>query len=267
MATPAEFQNGERLTAERLKQWTDAVALLTEQNVFDLIQNAPVIKVMTPGEDSATWDAQPVGAIEIVANTSPSTRYFLCGLLVQTNSDTVDKGRGIFVDNAASISDGIYVHNVGGGVGIATETTDTSPSSGNSYGYANQVDSRDSIGEYTYSLATSGGPKLLMLEQRATAAYHPTAQIVLKGNAAHCGVEIYNVGANASATAMRVMNHSYVTVFHVNAEDGSLTLAVNIKNPNLPSFANNAAAITGGLSAGHFYLETGSNPKKVCCVY
>lgn len=34
----------------------------------------------------------------------------------------------------------------------------------------------------------------------------------------------------------------------------------------LPSYANNAAAVVGGLVSGDFYLETGSDPKKVCAV-
>jgi len=35
----------------------------------------------------------------------------------------------------------------------------------------------------------------------------------------------------------------------------------------LTDYANNAAAVTGGLTAGDFYTETSSNPKKVCVVY
>lgn len=35
----------------------------------------------------------------------------------------------------------------------------------------------------------------------------------------------------------------------------------------LTDYANNAAAITGGLAAGDFYTETGTNPKRVCVVY
>lgn len=38
-------------------------------------------------------------------------------------------------------------------------------------------------------------------------------------------------------------------------------------NAPLTDYANNAAAITGGLSAGDFYTETGTNPKRVCVVY
>lgn len=39
-----------------------------------------------------------------------------------------------------------------------------------------------------------------------------------------------------------------------------------ITNPNLPIFANNAAAITGGLVAGDFY-RTGANPDFVAVVH
>lgn len=39
-----------------------------------------------------------------------------------------------------------------------------------------------------------------------------------------------------------------------------------ITNPNLPVYANNAAAIAGGLVAGDFY-RTGANPDPVCIVH
>jgi hypothetical protein len=39
-----------------------------------------------------------------------------------------------------------------------------------------------------------------------------------------------------------------------------------ISNPNLPVYANNAAAITGGLVAGDFY-RTGGDPDTVCVVH
>lgn len=39
-----------------------------------------------------------------------------------------------------------------------------------------------------------------------------------------------------------------------------------ITNPNLPVYANNAAAIAGGLVVGDFY-RTGGNPDTVCVVH
>ena len=36
---------------------------------------------------------------------------------------------------------------------------------------------------------------------------------------------------------------------------------------NIPSYANNAAALLGGLKVGDLYAETGTNPKRVCVVY
>lgn len=39
-----------------------------------------------------------------------------------------------------------------------------------------------------------------------------------------------------------------------------------IQNPNLPVYANNAAAIAGGLVAGEFY-RTGGDPDTVCVVH
>jgi hypothetical protein len=39
-----------------------------------------------------------------------------------------------------------------------------------------------------------------------------------------------------------------------------------IQNPNLPVYANNAAAVAGGLVAGDFY-RTGGDPDTVCVVH
>ena len=35
----------------------------------------------------------------------------------------------------------------------------------------------------------------------------------------------------------------------------------------LTDYENNVAAISGGLTAGAFYTETGTNPKRVCVVF
>jgi hypothetical protein len=40
----------------------------------------------------------------------------------------------------------------------------------------------------------------------------------------------------------------------------------SLYNTNLPVYANNAAAITGGLTVGSFY-RTGGNPDPVCVVH
>ncbi len=164
------------------------------------------VKLKMSSSDSATWDSQPMGALEIAAPTSPSTRNFVSGLLVTTYSDTADKSRGIFVNNAASKSDGIYVHNVGGGVGVAVETQDAGTPTTNSYGYANQVNSSTSIGFYTYSTAESGGPRLHWLEQRASSAGSPASLITLTGNAAHVAEQVDNAGGNVGAVARRITN-------------------------------------------------------------
>lgn len=39
-----------------------------------------------------------------------------------------------------------------------------------------------------------------------------------------------------------------------------------IQNPNLPVYANNAAAVAGGLTEGEFY-RTGGDPDTVCVVH
>jgi outer membrane protein assembly factor BamB len=47
---------------------------------------------------------------------------------------------------------------------------------------------------------------------------------------------------------------------------GTLTPGSPLAVAGLPIYANNAAAITGGLSAGDFY-RTGANPDAVCVVH
>jgi hypothetical protein len=156
--------------------------------------------------DDPLLDAIAIGGLWIRPPASPSVRNFESGLLVETYSNTIDKGRGIFINNAASRSDAMYIHNLGGGVGIGIESGDLVVPTTNSYGIAQQLDSVTSIGEYIYSGATSGGPRLLWLEQRATAAAEPAMRIDLTGNAAHVAQVIVNSGGNVGAIAHRIIN-------------------------------------------------------------
>jgi len=51
-------------------------------------------------------------------------------------------------------------------------------------------------------------------------------------------------------------------------ETSALNTAFNLvpQSGNIPAYANNAAAITGGLSVGQFY-RTGGNPDLICVVH
>ena len=63
---------------------------------------------------------------------------------------------------------------------------------------------------------------------------------------------------------------SYERVLNVKLNEilGAYRWALNklIQNPDLPTYANNAAAIAGGLVAGDFY-RTGGDPDTVCVVH
>jgi len=48
--------------------------------------------------------------------------------------------------------------------------------------------------------------------------------------------------------------------------DSQVVVVPSLYNTNMPVYANNAAAITGGLTVGSFY-RTGGNPDPVCVVH
>ncbi len=76
-----------------------------------------------PDSTSATWDTSPLAAIHIDTPPTPTTRNFLAGLWVETEGASVDKGRGILVNNWGA-SDGIMVQTDGAsGTGIASLVT------------------------------------------------------------------------------------------------------------------------------------------------
>jgi len=58
-----------------------------------------------------------------------------------------------------------------------------------------------------------------------------------------------------------------LTTGNGNVGFGTATPGSKLAVVGLTDYANNAAAVTAGLSAGDFYTETGTNPKRVCVVY
>lgn len=93
-------------------------------------------------------------------------------------------------------------------------------------------------------------------------------------------------GAAADSRAWRIASDSSGLLKIESASDNMVTTATRITidrngrvgiaktNPNcnfavsgLPSFTNNAAATAASLTAGDFYIETGSDPRKVCVVF
>jgi len=86
------------------------------------------------------------------------------------------------------------------------------------------------------------------------------------------GVGDANRNAAISATDIAFSFYNWSTFLATVLGNGNF--GINKANPGskfavvgLVDYANNAAAITGGLSAGDFYTETGTNPKRVCVVY
>jgi hypothetical protein len=68
-------------------------------------------------------------------------------------------------------------------------------------------------------------------------------------------------GAVTSGTADLVIDNTGLVGL------GTVTPTAKLQVVGLVDYANNAAAAAAGLSAGAFYTETGTNPKKVCVVY
>lgn len=61
-----------------------------------------------PNSTSAAYDSAPEAAIHIQEPAAATTRAFSSGIWVETNGASVDKGRGILVNNYGA-SDGVYV--------------------------------------------------------------------------------------------------------------------------------------------------------------
>ena len=100
-----------------------------------------------PAETDPKFDTTPVGALEISAPEQPSTRNFVAGILVTTHSTTMDKSRGIFVNNQSSKSDAFYAHNTGGGAGFAVDTGDSTHITGGG-SFVTEVRDHEALGFY-----------------------------------------------------------------------------------------------------------------------
>jgi hypothetical protein len=78
-----------------------------------------------PNPTDATHDSTPIAAIKIAAPTAATTRNFISGIWIETNAASLDKGRGILIDNNGA-SDGLYIQNDGAGsTGFASLLTAT----------------------------------------------------------------------------------------------------------------------------------------------
>ncbi|MBP8292765.1 MAG: hypothetical protein KAX65_08325 [Caldilineaceae bacterium] len=96
-----------------------------------------------------------------------------------------------------------------------------------------------------------------------------------------CGIVFECTNANYTLGTLHFLNNSASNSANASLADARLSItsngAVGVNKTSsigskfavvgLVDYANNAAAVTGGLSAGDFYTETGTNPKRVCVVY
>jgi len=108
-------------------------------------------------------------------------------------------------------------------------------------------------------------------------AYSERFRITNNGNAIFTfGLTINESGGGAASDDFRVASDTEANMLWLDASADLLYLggSTGVKiykggkiNAPLTDYANNAAAVTGGLSAGDFYTETGTNPKRVCVVY
>lgn len=181
------------------------------------------VVLRTPSVTASTWDGAVMSALRILAPTNNSTRNFESAIRVTTKSATIDKGRGIIVENQNSISDGIYINNKGGGVGIGIDVDDQNPTTTNSIGIVMLVDSSSSQGLSMITPAAAVSPTLLNLNHKGTTAAE-IARISITGNAAHTGLMVRNIGANASANALDVQDNSNNDKFTIKAQSGNTVI-------------------------------------------
>ena len=83
------------------------------------------------------------------------------------------------------------------------------------------------------------------------------------------GAESWGLGINVAGDLVFYNSGTATHIFQDggNVGIGTTTPTAKLHVVGLVDYANNAAAVTGGLTAGAFYAETGTNPKKVCVVY
>ena len=167
--------------------------------------------------DDVLLDGLPIGGLWIRVPPDATTRNFEAGILCESFSTTIDKGRCIFVNNNASVSDGIFVANKGGGNGLAIETQDLGTPTTNAFGINLQVNDVTSVGQRIADIAGAAGPELLQLIRLSTVAGNPALKIDLTGNAAHIAQQVVNVGGNAGAVAYRVTASSGNLLYQISA--------------------------------------------------
>lgn len=100
----------------------------------------------------------------------------------------------------------------------------------------------------------------IILYSAAPPAYAITLQADLNNPTIQMG------GLNAATAVMLRRNATVLEVKLGNNSDFTKLKAKTLAATTLPIFANNAAAITGGLSVGDFY-RTGADPDPVCVVH
>lgn len=207
------------ITAKVLTDIEDATTNLPANNETD------ALTLEFPDVTDPVWDNDVIAALHVVGPANPSTRNFACGIVVDTQSDVVDKGRGMLIRNDQSRSDGHYVGNNGGGVGYATDISDLVAPTGNSFGFIGRIRSTTSVGLLidTENPGTGIGPTLARFNSYGTVASE-LVEIGMVGVAAHTAVTVRNVGGHASAGAFRAKSSADADVFAVNAEHGHTLL-------------------------------------------
>jgi len=210
---------------------------------MNLLFLAQLIVLPFPNVHDAKYDQVPIGALEITAPKDPSTRNFTAGILVTTHSDTMDKSRGIFVNNQSSKSDAFYAANTGGGCGFCVDTGDSKLITGGT-SYASEVRDHNAVGLYIQSTPTAYSPRLQWLDQKSSLGLaFATAVITLSGNAPNIGYQVLNTGGNRDSTAFQAQNSQDQVTFHVRPEDGWLYVN-NLTIGNLTGPGSGYACLT-----------------------
>jgi hypothetical protein len=104
--------------------------------------------------------------------------------------------------------------------------------------------------------------------------YDDTLNFGYSTNANHLGYINYNGYANGVAQFrdLAICDGKHTVIVFVDGSTGGVGIGTTTPKSKLdvvglPNYANNAAALLGGLLAGSFYTLTGSDPRQVCVVY
>ena len=128
--------------------------------------------------------------------------------------------------------------------------------------------SKRSIAITTWGDASASVGGLAMF---AANAYLNVPDNVLKYSNTHAGIGACGIVMNAGGVAGTVgifgasgattQDAAFSPTYRILVKPGGAAVV------GLSSYANNAAAVAGGKVAGDLYLETGSDPRKVCAVF